>query len=826
MNFTRLSFVILVSFLPFFSYSQKPQQANSAEILHKLEQLNVLGSVLYVAAHPDDENTRLITYLANEKHYNTAYLSATRGDGGQNLVGSEIRESLGVIRTQELLAARRIDGGQQYFSRANDFGYSKKPEETFNIWNREEVLSDFVRVYRKHKPDVIVTRFPEDGRGGHGHHTASAILAREAFALAADPTAFPESADKYGVWQAKRLVFNTHPYFFRDENGVFDPTGLLAIDLGGYNPLLGQSYTEIAAESRSCHKSQGFGTTGSRGESMEYLIPVLGDTSTTELFNEITTTWARIKGGHKVGYHVDKALMNYDPTQPEIIIPDLIKAYNELQKIDNPYWKELKQHEIKELIKECAGLYMEAKTDAEVYVPGDSIKLSIEAINRSQLEVSLSAIDVVGIQTFKVGQRLYDNRPLNMDKNYQLKEGMDYSQPYWLKDKGTLGMYRVDDVNLIGKPENDPALQSVFTIQIGETYLDYKLPIVYKRNDPVEGEVYDPVVIAPPVFTNIQDKVLVFANGAEKEVSIKVISGRDGLQGELTLDLPEGWKSKPKAHKFSLDAKGQEAVYKFLLTPPSQQSEGEITAVATVEGKGYSYQLETISYDHIPKQTLLPTATAKVVKIDLKKKGQKIAYIEGAGDDIPASLRQIGYQVDVVNDQSISVDLLTKYDAVILGIRAFNTRNNLKFENKDLMTYVKNGGTVIVQYNTSHRLVTEEIAPYPLKLSRDRVSVEEAEIRVLIPSHPVLNTPNQISAADFDNWTQERGLYFPNEWDDKFDAVLSSNDPGEDPRNGGLLVAKYGKGYYIYTGYSWFRQLPAGVPGAYRIYTNLISIGK
>lgn len=822
MRFTSLIALLLIN-LPLILFAQRPQQPNSSEILHKLEKVNVLGSALYVAAHPDDENTRLITYLANERHLNTAYLSATRGDGGQNLVGPEIREALGVIRTQELLAARRTDGGKQYFSRANDFGYSKNPEETFEIWNKEEVLSDFVRVFRMHKPDVVITRFPEDGRGGHGHHTASAILAREAFKLAADPSAFPESAKEFGTWQAKRLVFNTHQFFFRDDS--FDPEKLLSEDVGGFNPLLGESYTEIAAHSRSMHKSQGFGTTGSRGVAMEYFYHVAGDSTTVDLLEGVNASWTRIQGSETVQSYLESALTNFIPSQPHLIIPDLVAAHEELMKLDDDYWKEVKSEEIRSLIKDCAGLYLEVKVDQETYVPGDKTKLSIEAINRSESELELFAIDIAGIQSFEVRQQLHDNRPINMDKTYQIK-GKVYSQPYWLREKGTLGMYKVPSTSYIGKPENDPSLEAVFTLKYGEAFLDYKVPVVFKRNDPVDGEVYEPVVITPPVFVNLTNSVTVFANGSAKSIKVQVTAGQDKVKGKLSLDLPEGWKCDPKVIKFDLERKDEVQSFDFVVSPPKGQAEETVSAVASIGGENYSYSLQRIEYDHIPTQTLMSRSQAKIVNVDLKKKGERIAYIPGAGDDIPASLEQVGYQVDLVEAADINAKNLSGYDAVIVGIRAFNTKDELAFKNKDLMQYAKNGGTVIVQYNTSHRLVTEEIAPYDIKLSRDRVSVEEAEVSILKPDHEVMNSPNKITSKDFENWTQERGLYFPNKWDRHFEAILSSNDPEEPAREGGLLVAEYGKGYYIYTGYSWFRELPAGVPGAYRIFTNLISIGK
>lgn len=815
-----LSFFTLIS-----SQAQQPKKPNAAEIQLMLQKLNVLGSVLYVAAHPDDENTRVIAYMANEKKFNTAYLSATRGDGGQNLIGSEIRELLGLIRTQELLAARRTDGGQQYFSRANDFGYSKNPEETFEIWDKEQVLADFVRVYRKHRPDIIITRFPGTGLGGHGHHTASAILAKEAFELAADKKKYPESAAQYGVWQPKRLMFNTHPFFYQRAGIDMDTASLMTIDLGAYNPLLGKSYPEIASLSRSMHKSQGFGSTGSRGTQIEYFDHTAGEKA-SDMFSGINTSWTRVKGGDKVGFHVDNAILHFDSTNPSIIVPDLLAAYKELQKVRDPYWKNVKQQEIKDLIKACTGLYMEVKADQYAYTPGDSVKLSVESINRSEVEMRLAAIKLGDYQSFTIRQQLHNNRPFNMDMNYMLDANASYSDPYWLKEEGTLGMYKVADQNLIGTPENAPAISWVATIEIDGTFLEYELPVIYKENTPVDGETYRPLEITPPVFLNISEKVYVFGNGASKKIDVQVLAGTADLKGELALQIPSGWKVEPESYTFDLSDKGAESTYSFELFPPAEAHSGEIGAVATINGTTYNNSLVRIEYDHIPIQALFPVSKAQVVKVELEKRGTNVGYIAGSGDEIPASLEQVGYKVTELSNGDITAENMKKYDAVILGIRAYNTNERLKFYQDELMEYVKNGGTMIVQYNTSHSLVTEDLGPYPFKLSRDRVTVEEAEVRMLKPDHKVMNFPNKITAADFDGWVQERGLYFPNEWDEQYEAILSANDPGEDPRDGGLLVAKYGEGYYIYSGYSWFRELPAGVPGAYRIFTNMISIGK
>lgn len=821
----RLLSFLFALFLSSATQAQQPKKPNAAEIQLMLEKLNVLGSVLYVAAHPDDENTKVIAYMANEKKFNTAYLSATRGDGGQNLIGSEIRELLGLIRTQELLAARRTDGGQQYFSRANDFGYSKNAEETFEIWNKDEVLADFVRVFRKHRPDVVITRFPGNGMGGHGHHTASAILAKEAFEMAADKQYFPASAEAYGVWQPKRMLFNTHPFFYQRAGIAMDTAAMITLDLGVYSPLLGKSYPEVASLSRSMHKSQGFGSTGTRGTQIEYFEHTAGERA-TDMFAGFDTSWNRVKGGGKVGYHVDNALMYYDPTQPWVIVNDLVLAYNALDKVKDPYWKEVKQEEIKALIKACTGLYMEVKADQFAYTPGDSLVLSLETINRSDVDMKLASVKVGDRPASNINQKLFNNRPFNMDMNYQLNESASYSDPYWLKTPGTLGMYSVADPELIGTPENAPALSWWATIEINGTQIEYELPVIYKENDPVAGEAYRPLEVTPPVFLNISEKVYVFGNGASKPIEVKVLAGQANAKGDLSLNLPKGWKAKPAKYAFDLSDKGAEAVYSFELFPPATAHSGEIQAVANIEGKTYNNSLVRIEYDHIPKQALFPVSTAKVVKVELEKRGTNVGYIVGSGDEIPASLAQIGYEVTELSNGDITAEKMKMYDAVIVGIRAYNTNDRLKFYQEELMEYVKNGGTMIVQYNTAHQLVTKDLGPYPLQLSRDRVTVEEAEVRVLKPDHPIMNAPNKITAADFDGWVQERGLYFPNEWDDQYEAILSSNDPGEDPRNGGLLVAKYGKGYYIYSGYSWFRELPAGVPGAYRIFTNMISIGK
>jgi len=820
-----LAFILILSC--FGVFAQKPLSGNAGEIKQRLKKLNVLGSVLYVAAHPDDENTQLISYFANEELLRTAYLSATRGDGGQNLIGPEIREKLGLIRTQELLAARSIDGGQQFFSRANDFGYSKHPDETLNIWDREKVLSDFVRVIRKFRPDVIVTRFSLKPGVTHGHHTTSAILAKEAFSLAGDPEAFPEQLDELEVWQPTKIFWNTSWWYYRNSGEEMDTAAFIQLNVGKYNPNLGISYTEMSAYSRSMHKSQGFGSTGRRGDDIEYLEQ-WGGVETGDILGGVETSWDRVEGSEQVKKHLIDAEKSYDPEDPYATLSSLYKARLDLMKLPDQFWKEIKLKEIDDLVQIISGLYLEVVAGDYSYVAGDSIKLSIEAISRvdNNLQLESMIFEPWGVnQNFEY--ELKNNKAFNSDISLVIPEGLEISNPYWLKKAGTVGMYEVENPSFIGLPENPNPLNVRFTLKWEEQYIDIVRPIVYKRNDPVKGEIYRPIVISPPVMTNLSSSILIFNGQTSKEVEVRVIAGRENISGKVQLKMPKDWKVEPSSYDFKMGLKNEEGLFSFTITAPKQSSvEDIIPEVILSDGKRYSKGIDLIQYDHIPIQTIFPDSKLRVVKIDIEKFGNNIGYIQGAGDEIPQSLEQIGYNVKLLEKDDILEGALQSYDAIVLGIRAFNTVDWLSYKNEILFDYVNDGGTLIVQYNTTRGLVTDQLAPYPLKLSRDRVTVEDAKVEILEPSHPVFNVPNKITDEDFEDWVQERGLYFPNEWGDEFTPLLSSNDPGEEARKGGLLIAKYGKGNYIYTGYSWFRELPAGVPGAFRIFANLLSIGS
>lgn len=813
------------------SLAEPRPQMNAAEIKLALKKLQVTGTAMYLAAHPDDENTRLISYLAKGRLYRTAYLSLTRGDGGQNLIGTEVRELLGVIRTQELLAARRTDGGQQFFSRANDFGYSKNTQETQQIWDKEKVMADMVWVIRKFQPDVIITRFSHDEftRRNHGHHVTSAVFGSQISKLAADPTKYPEQLKYVKVWKPKRVVWNTYRHYMRFTGSKKKPdmTKYPKVDAGEYNVLLGKGYGEIAAESRSMHRSQGFGSAKRRGSQYEYFEHVDGDkvaSGQADLFDGIDVTWARIKGGKKLIPILAKAYREFDVKNPAKSIPALSNAYKVMQKLPQSPLVQAKLEELKNVIFQCAGVWYEAVSPVYGVAAGDNVKVNVQVIKRSDYPVTLQKVDANFAQS-NTPKELKNNRLAQVKLELAIPANTQNSQPYWLHERPNKGMFKVKEQTLIGLPENKPAIPVSLTFKVGDLVLTEVTPVFHKWVIPQRGERYRTLEITPPVTANIANPVYLFTNKAHN-MDVLVKAHRNNLKGKVTLQLPKGWKSSPASVEINLKEKYQEQKVSFKITPPARASEGVAKAVVTVDGKTYAYGLRTIDYPHIPIQTIFPTAEAKVAKLKIEKKGELIGYIMGAGDKVPESLRQIGYKVELLKDADITGANLKKYDAVMVGVRAYNTNKRMKFHQKTLLEYVKNGGNMVVQYNTNRRLVTKELGPYPLTLSRDRVTVEEAKMDFVDPKHPVLNKPNKLTKADFDNWVQERGLYFPNKWDDKYQAIFICNDPGETPKKGSLLVTKYGKGYFAYTGLSFFRELPAGVVGAYRLLANILSLGK
>lgn len=827
----RLLYLVIGLFTIAILQAQKPKTPTSSEIYESIQKLNFLGSVLYVAAHPDDENTRLISYMSNHVKARTAYLSLTRGDGGQNLIGPEIRELLGVIRTQELLAARRVDGGEQLFTRANDFGYSKHPEETLEIWNKDQVLSDVVLAIRQFKPDVIINRFDHRTPGTtHGHHTTSAMLSMEAFELSNDNSAYPNQLKQVSLWEPKRLFYNTSwwRYGSREAFAKIDKSNMLTFDIGTYYPLKGVSNNELASLASSQHLCQGFGRLSTRGTQTEYIEFLKGEPLTDDknIFSGIDTSWNRIKGGKAIGDILYEVENNFNFQNPSTHVSQLVEAYKLLQKVENIHWKTQKSKALKDIIQMCAGFYLEASAATNWATAGESVKLNLEVLNRSKLPITLVSIT--------------NTRDMNISKNMTLENNVKYdfkevlkvdpdakaTTPYWLNEKGTLGMYRVNNQSLIGKPETPRTHNIDFNVLINNVPFTFTKPVIQRFSKPDKGELYRPFEIIPEASAKITEKVIILDNNQQRDITVVVKAGRDNLEGHVEVCHPNDWSVLPKKQKVNITHKGEEQTLVFTVIPPNNQSEGYLSPIVHIGEKDYTKELIEIDYEHTPFQTVLLPSESKIVRLDIQKRGENIAYIQGAGDVVPESLEQIGYNVRILTPDEINAETLSRFDAVVVGIRAYNTVENLSFKQQQLFDFVANGGNMIVQYNTSYRLKAENIAPYDLKLSRDRVTDETAEVRFLNPNHEVLNFPNKITQTDFEGWTQERGLYFPNEWGNEFTPILSMNDKGEPARDGSLLIAKHGKGHYIYTGLSFFREFPAGVSGAYRLFANMLSLGK
>jgi LmbE family N-acetylglucosaminyl deacetylase len=800
------------------------------EILQDLRSFRELGRVLYVAAHPDDENTQLIAYLARGRHYRTAYLSLTRGDGGQNVLGPELGEQLGVIRTQELLAARRTDGGRQFFSRAIDFGFSKDYRETLGMWDRQQVLADVVRVIRTFRPDVLIVRFPPEPSGTHGHHTASAVLAVEAFKLVGDPKAFPEQLGTLTPWQPRRILLNGFgANFGRTPEGT-DKPGLLRLEVGGDDPVSGESFATIAARGRSMHKTQGFGNfagPANRGARPELFQVLDGEPASKDIMDGVDTTWARVPGGVEIGRLADDAIAQFNPQAPAASVPALLALRSRLAALPADPVVEEKRRQLDRLVQACLGLAVETVVpDAEV-VPGETLHLRHTVTVRSGFPVRWTAVRYPAIKTeLATRQDLSANQPTTRASIRRLPAGTPVSQPYWLRAEGTVGVFRVDDPLLIGRPENPPVFPVEHVFEIGGQTLVIGDEPVQVTVDPAKGESRRRLDVIPPVSLHFGSEVQLFAPGAARPVEVEITAYRAGAAGKLRLAAPAGWRIAPAAQSFRLRAVGEHAKFTFTVTAPAQPASASITAEAKIGRTSYGSERVEIRYDHIPPQLLQPPARLKAVGFDLAIRGRQVGYLPGAGDNVAESLQQMGYAVTTLAGTDLTAERLRGFDAVVTGIRAFNIRTDLVPQLPALFAYAEEGGTIVVQYNNPNGLKTNKVAPFELKISGERVTDEHAPMTFLAPDHPALNTPNKITSADFEGWVQERGLYFAIQWDEHFTPIIACNDAGEAPKQGSLLVARVGKGYFVYTGLAFFRQLPAGVPGAYRLFANLVSLGK
>jgi len=827
-----LLFVASVVLIPFPSVAE----TNSpAEILQDLRAFREMGTVLYIAAHPDDEDTQLITYLSRGRHYRTAYLSITRGDGGQNVLGPEFNSELGVIRTQELLAARRLDGGRQFFTRAMDFGYSKDYRETLRIWDKEQVLSDVVRVIRTFQPDVVIAGFSTNQTPGqHGHHVASAVLAGEAFKLAGDPKAFPDQLDYLKPWQPKRLLQNVR--FGGRGGGGATATGP-HLDISGNDPVLGISFSEIAARSRAMHKSQGFGNFsgfgGGNGPRTATFLVLDGESATNDIMEGVDTTWSRIPGGAEIGKAVDDIIAKFETSNPSASVEGLLKLKMHLSKLPDESLVAEKGEQLDKLLRECLGMTIATTVSNAEMIPGETARLHAQVTVTSKIPVRWDRLGSTTKAAFLSGKtellNLVPNRTAHHDTliNLAPAPAIAVTQPYWLEEEPQTGIFRVKNSRLIGDAENPPAFSVEYIFHVSNQFLAVSDVPVQAGTEGGKFESRRTVKVIPPVSLHCEDTVALFAPGSSRNVSVGVTATRADTRGELSLDAPVSWKVTPATQPFQLASAGQRVSFSFRVTAPPQAATAQFTARARIGDQVYDNQHIEIHYPHIPLQLLQPPARVKAVCLDLQVHAKKIGYLPGAGDSVAEAIREMGCDVTLLTGDDLTTNRLQDFDAVVIGVRAFNVRTDLVSRLPSLFAFVEAGGNLIEQYNRpGNDLKTEKLAPYDLRLSGDRVTDETAAMKFLASEHPALNTPNKITSADFDGWIQERGIYFPNQWDEHFTPILACADPGEEPKSGSLLIAKYGKGYFVYTGLDFFRELPAGVPGAYRLFANLLSLGK
>ena len=884
------------------------------EIRQALDRLQTLGSVMMIGAHPDDDREVVLAWLARGRHVRTAYLALTRGEGGQNLIGPEQGDELGIIRTQELLASRRIDGGEQYFSRAIDFGFSKTADETFTKWPRDKVLADVVWNIRRFRPDVIILCFTGTPRDGHGHHQVSAILGKEAFTAAADPTKFPEQLAYVQPWQTKRLMQNPFGVQQADQKGADkkQPEPSLDIDVGEFSPELGYSYGEIGAMSRSTNRSQGQGTAERKGTQKNQLITVAGDKATKDLFDDINISWSRLPGGEPIGRILKQAEDSFVPAHPENLLATLAQArplIASLAASSKDPLAERKLTELDETIALASGLSLDAQAATGTATPGSTLRVNLTAIARSPSPITLTAVKLTGMDGAPALNLapvvLQNNVPGNYTLNVKIPEDQPYSQPYWLAQPKDGNLYSVKDQRDVGNAENKPVLEAQFTVKISGVDITLTRPVQNRFTDQVYGDLTRPLAIVPPVALDLSEHSLVFADTKPRKIEVPVKSNVGKPSGDVRLEVPAGWKVDPPTRHFDLAGAGEQTTATFELTPPAANARGQLRAIARVGIRDVDTGTEVLAYPHFPAQTLFPAAEASLVRADIKNLSKNIGYVMGAGDEVPGSLRQIGCEVTLLSPEDLTRGDLSKFDAIVTGVRAWNTRADLRATYQRLFDYTQNGGTLVVEYSrpeggagrgggasgpapaaapapaadaqannaapaagggrggrgggrgagrgaaaaadpnappapappppprgpVATELVDatgflEHIGPYPIHVANDRVTVEEAPISFPNPKLALLHAPNEITSADFDGWVQERGLYFADRWDSRYQSVLESHDPGDDPQPGGMLYVKYGKGAYVFSAYDWFRELPSGVPGAYRVFANMLSAAK
>ena len=832
--FTKVITVFILGFYTAFCSAQQVRPSKSSEIYRELKTLKNLPKVLYLAAHPDDENTGLLSWLINDQNVETGYLSLTRGDGGQNLLGTEQGAALGLIRTHELLEARKLDGAQQFFTRAIDFGFSKNTADTFKQWDADSIIADVVWVIRKFRPDIIICRFPPTAAAGHGQHAASAVVAEKAFKLAGDKTAFPNQLKYVNVWQPKRLLWNTFRF------GAVNTTAenQLKVTVGQYDAQLGMGYGELAGLSRSLHKSQGAGTQSVAGIRTEYFSHVLGEPAKATLFDGVVKTLTA-KGNANIDQSFDKIISAFNFNNPELSLPALLVLRKKVMALHDVDLKRDKIKSLDNIILSCAGFMGEVVTNQAEAVAGDNYNFRLNLISRAVNPVVLENVKWLSkLESFN--RKLSKDSLITIEHEIQIPADAAITEPYWLAKPATnAATFSVANDTLIGLPEAESPLDVLLSLRIGSEKFQVKLPLSFKKLDPVRGDVVEALRIVPAVELKFTQPLYLVKENEDLHLSLNFKFNSSKQYNNGILNLMYNGERLGSADLNSINGKDFTIDY---IIPKNKlaainSARLQLDANYFADGVTYNKKQVLIQYPHLPSLQYFAPATVIVMKGDIQAKVKKVGYIEGAGDFIPEFLRIAGVQVDVLKDEDFygnldessgngSQNKLSQYDAIVLGVRANNTEKKLGRWMPFLWSYVKAGGNLVMQYSTNQDTTINKLGMYDFSIANKRVTEENAPVTFLNPNHKLLNFPNKINADDFNGWVQERGAYFPDQWDAAYEPLFEMHDADEEPLQGSTLYAKYGKGNFIYTPLAFFRQLPAGNVGAARLFLNFLSAQK
>lgn len=832
--FKKVLSVSILFFYSVFCIAQQVRPSKSSEIYRELKTLKNLPKVLYLAAHPDDENTGLLSWLTNDQNVETGYLSLTRGDGGQNLLGTEQGAALGLIRTHELLEARKLDGAQQFFTRAIDFGFSKNTTDTFKQWNEDIIIADVVWVIRKFRPDVIICRFPPSAAAGHGQHAASAVVAEKAFKLARDKAAFPDQLKYVNVWQPKRVLWNT--FRFGSTNTTAEDQ--LKVTVGQYDAKLGMGYGELAGSSRSLHKSQGAGTQSVAGVKTEYFSHVAGEPAGLTLFDGVIKTWTK-EGNSDIDRSLDKIISAFNFNQPDLSLPALLALRKKVTALKDSDLKKDKIKSLDQIILSCAGFMGEVVINQAEAVAGDQYNFRLNLISRAENSVILENVKWLN-QSESFTRKLSKDSLITIEHKIQIPADVALTEPYWLAKPATdAATFSVPNETLIGLPEAESPLNVLLDLKIGAEKFQVRLPLSFKKLDPVRGDVVEALRIIPALELKFSKPLYLIKENEDLNLSLnfKVNSNKQFSNGRVNImfngeRLGGGDLKSINGKEFTVDYLIPKAKLASI-----RSNQLQLNANFVADGGTYNKKQVLIQYPHLPTLQYFAPATVAIMKGDIQAKVKKVGYVEGAGDFIPEFLRLAGIQVDVLKDGDFygnpdasggngSLTKLLQYDAIVLGVRANNTEKKLGRWMPFLWSYVKAGGNLVMQYNTNQDTTVDQLGMYDLSIANKRVTEENATVKFLDPDHKLLNYPNKITAEDFNGWVQERGAYFPVQWDAAYEPLFEMHDTGEEPLQGSTLYAKYGKGNFIYTPLAFFRQLPAGNVGAARLFLNFLSAQK